>query len=265
MAEILIKAEDFVHPDPEVDRRAAWKKGHPVVVKPDGHKWGREEGPPKFIIVKIPGVSPDQLQNYIQEWRDDIDLQILSSDKTTDTYQVKLFNRNVSTSGVGDVSRTRVEQALSEWNITVDSFITNGVIFTFNVYNVLTSPEFWERRVDNINFTELSYDSTTGVHRIQIDYSAANVEPQRAERIATRVGGIVVNNDTTNKIMVVDFDRTDATNRFKRWLKERIEDIQARRRFCVPANLIDQVVRQGGIITVTKTQFLNYLRDKLTE
>lgn len=57
MAEILIKSIDAVHSNPEKDK-GCYKRGDIVDVRPDGHPWGREEGLPKFVIVKIPGLDP---------------------------------------------------------------------------------------------------------------------------------------------------------------------------------------------------------------
>jgi len=65
MAEILIKAIDATHPDPEKDRRGCYKIGMPVVVMPDGHKWGNAECLPTFVILKIPGVSVEKVASYI--------------------------------------------------------------------------------------------------------------------------------------------------------------------------------------------------------
>lgn len=71
MAEILIKAIDHTHPYPDKDRRGAYKRGMPVVVMPDGHEWGREERLPKFIVLKIPGVSVEKVKKYIDPQLED--------------------------------------------------------------------------------------------------------------------------------------------------------------------------------------------------
>lgn len=75
MAEILVKAIDHTHPDPEVDQRGAYKRGMPVVVMEDGHAWGSEEGLPKFWIIKIPGIAKSQVEKYIQPDIDESDPQ----------------------------------------------------------------------------------------------------------------------------------------------------------------------------------------------
>lgn len=73
MCEILIFAGNNTNADAETDRRGCWKRGYPVVVKEDGHEWGREEGLPKFVIVKIPGVPAAKARAFleIQEVDDD--------------------------------------------------------------------------------------------------------------------------------------------------------------------------------------------------
>ena len=66
MAEILIKAVDAAHDDPEKDKQGCYKRGDPVVVMDDGHEWGKEERLPKFVVVKIPGLSVAKAKKYIQ-------------------------------------------------------------------------------------------------------------------------------------------------------------------------------------------------------
>ncbi len=67
MAELLVKAIDATHPDPVKDKQGCYKRGDVVVAMPDGHKWGKEERLPKFVIVKIPDLSIASAQKYIQE------------------------------------------------------------------------------------------------------------------------------------------------------------------------------------------------------
>lgn len=55
MAKALIKAVDFVHHDPEIDRVGAHKRGDIIIVKPDDHVWGRAElDTNKFLIIDVP-------------------------------------------------------------------------------------------------------------------------------------------------------------------------------------------------------------------
>jgi hypothetical protein len=66
MAELLILAFDTFGPNDEADRHA-WKLGHVVDIKPDGHVWGSKECLPKLYKVKIPGVSVAQVQKFLEQ------------------------------------------------------------------------------------------------------------------------------------------------------------------------------------------------------
>lgn len=67
MAEILIKAISAAHADPMKDQRGCYKRGMPVVVMPDGHPWGLEEGLPKFVLLKIPLIPVPVVEKYIAQ------------------------------------------------------------------------------------------------------------------------------------------------------------------------------------------------------
>ena len=70
MAEILIKAIDQIHSEPEKDLASCAKRGDPIIVKADNWPWGIEEKRPpsqagKFIILKLPGIEPSLVEEYI--------------------------------------------------------------------------------------------------------------------------------------------------------------------------------------------------------
>lgn len=73
MCEILIKAIDAIHPDPVKDRRGCYKRGDFVTVQPDGHKWGKKETLPHFVVVKIPGIDPKIVRELVQPQIEDDD------------------------------------------------------------------------------------------------------------------------------------------------------------------------------------------------
>lgn len=56
MAELLVRIVDKTHPDPVQDCRCT-KRGHVIVVQPDGWPWGRlERTSDQWRIVEVPGV-----------------------------------------------------------------------------------------------------------------------------------------------------------------------------------------------------------------
>lgn len=67
MAEFLIKARNTVDlPKDEADSNCAYMRGDIVVVMPDGHEWGKEERLPKFVVVKVAGMSVETAKKYME-------------------------------------------------------------------------------------------------------------------------------------------------------------------------------------------------------
>jgi len=65
--ELLVKACDTVHQNEVKDLRGCYKKGYVVVVKPAGHKWGKEElNRNKFYIIRVKNINPEDLQYLTQ-------------------------------------------------------------------------------------------------------------------------------------------------------------------------------------------------------
>jgi hypothetical protein len=71
MAELLIKARNAQHDDPDTDRRGSYKRGDVVVVMPDGHQWGAKEGLPNFVKIKIPGLDHVAIAELASEQDED--------------------------------------------------------------------------------------------------------------------------------------------------------------------------------------------------
>lgn len=65
MAELLVKAVSVTHADPAKDQRGCYKRGHAVVVMPDGHEWGALETLPRFVVLKLPLVSVGRVAKYL--------------------------------------------------------------------------------------------------------------------------------------------------------------------------------------------------------
>lgn len=60
-------AVSHTHPDASKDASGCYKRGDLVVVMEDGHPWGRGEGLPTFVRVKIPGVPASRVRRYLAE------------------------------------------------------------------------------------------------------------------------------------------------------------------------------------------------------
>lgn len=65
MAELLILAFNTSNSD-EAKDVFAYKLGHVIAAKPDGHKWGKQECLPKFYIIKIPKLEVKEAEKYLE-------------------------------------------------------------------------------------------------------------------------------------------------------------------------------------------------------
>ena len=66
MAEALIKATDYTHPNAFLDSGESFKRGDVVLVKPDGYEWSlRERDPERFVIISVPDtwLEADMIQS----------------------------------------------------------------------------------------------------------------------------------------------------------------------------------------------------------
>lgn len=120
MAELLIRVNSSSHPDPAVDA-GCYKRGDVVVVMPDGHRWGTQEGLPVFVKVKIPGLSVATAMAWLQERLD-----------TTDPLKPRLLRRRLWNIAVSDIPQAIRTALLTDGEATVTltqvrSYIRNTV------------------------------------------------------------------------------------------------------------------------------------------
>jgi len=69
MAEFLVKATDYRHPMHERDMAGAYKRGMLVEARENGAKYGTAEGPPKFIVIRVPELPLAKARELCQERR----------------------------------------------------------------------------------------------------------------------------------------------------------------------------------------------------
>jgi hypothetical protein len=79
MAEFLIRATDTVLSDTDKATRRAYRRGDVVEVHADGFEWGRNclsnpDNGRALFVLKVPGVTVEQVQKYQGELLDDITL-----------------------------------------------------------------------------------------------------------------------------------------------------------------------------------------------
>lgn len=249
MCELLVKAKTtYTNPDAEKDRVGTYKIGYPVVSFEDGHSWGGAEGLPDFIIIKVKNTTVVQMQDYLAVWRMDIKFSIVSSDTATDTFRIDAESDKVNNSGTrGNITQAMVEDVLDGWDIEgiVDTG-TNYVRFDIIVRKAIFSPAFWVQDITNVGFTETSYNSSTGVHTVEVDYIDADNWDSVAIKKQLEAGGGTFVSDI-NSITTFTITRQTLYNEFVKGVKFVADQTGVyRRQYYFPSTLVSDIIDSGG-------------------
>ena len=93
----------------EYDRRLV--KGNPIVVKPDGWKWGKNERSPSFVVIKVPDMTVEEGKAYLVEAKDLLAPPDLSTGeqptKYRKRYQFSVTDINLASSLMGKIDTNK--------------------------------------------------------------------------------------------------------------------------------------------------------------
>lgn len=247
MAELLIKAVPAADP-------AGYQKGDIVEVRNDGAVYGTSECPPLFVVVKIPG---DSVVDYMSQWDRRLKFDLIASNHATGTYKLKVSADAVGASGQNALTREAVESFLARWGCTVDSVQPNAVTFTAKLWNVVRSPGFWNADVSGVTFVLVSYDPASGGSVVRVDHSANPAVVRTIEQ----AGGTVLTN--TPGSCTFGVGRDTLLEAFKRSVREAVEGIYRRRRYCFSEADVDYALAHGGVLTLTAGQVVGHVIDRM--
>jgi len=260
MAELLIKNTSNSHPDPDTDLAGSWKKGQIVGITEDGGVWRPTLFPIMFVLVKIPGVAADTLAQYLETFRRAISFSVDSTNAATDTATITASVTNRTTvRKLGALKPRHVNGFLDKFGATNISIANGNVTFDISVSGFVTAPERWP--YPGLVVTELAYRQASGEHDFKVDHSAFTVDSvARKTRLIKQFlrhhNATVLSNDATS--VSFTYTRAEARARIRAALKEAAEgEVVVRRRFYLKPAAVDAIVAAGGIMTATKTQFLN--------
>lgn len=269
MAELLVRAVNRIHQDPERDRRGVPKKGDIVAVKPDGYAWEPGEGLPLFVRVLCPGLDHTLVEDRIQPWNYDVDFTIVNSNLALDGVRVRATNTNEGVSSAAALTQNQLQPWLNQWNAVFVSAANGGVTFDVTVLAAATSEGFWRTNIGAFVFTELTYDEPSGVHEIEVDYSGDQSylnDPDRfaatVAQLAVDAGATVISN--TRGAAVIQVNRTTVRTRFRNYVTQRL-GVYRRHRYHFTEAQVNTVIAAGGSVTLTVNQLTNAVRDRLTE
>jgi hypothetical protein len=117
--------------------------------------------------------------------------------------------------------------------------------------------------ISQVVFSEISYDQTTGVHRVQADYSVIAPNPTSVERHVSRMGLTIISHG--DRVLTYDADSSTCAAILKRQLQGYTRKIVARRRYHIAESVVDTIINNGGYMAVDESTMLNYVKDKASE
>lgn len=100
MAEFLVKMEGD-QSDP-----LAWSRLDPVCVFEDGHPWGAMERPPKFLVVRVTGLSAADGQQYMDTVMD------LTNPENPLPVRLRAFKFDLDKSSLPNLIRKAIDKAM---------------------------------------------------------------------------------------------------------------------------------------------------------
>lgn len=264
MARTVIIAEaNYQHSDADYSDANNYRYGYIVQSFGDGQDLGSKVGLPRFAIIDTPGVPLSAVRQYEEDFNREVLISIINSDLAIDGHRVDLTVTNKTVSGKGSLTRAKAESFLNDWGGVVVSATQARIRFDVTVYGFLTSPRMWGGFP--VVFNEISYDQTTGVHRIEAAYDNAPVTQQAMTKAEAIVGAnaLIISNDPGS--IVFEITRADAFEMFKSEIKERLEQRFLTRRYYVDPAVVDQAVIAGGSLTMTGAEALASIKDLAAE
>lgn len=267
---VLVRAKEAWNPE-----NPTWDSGYLVHVRDRDQlvdNGVNMQLPPDFCQIKITDVDdPLSIESvYCREWTRAIDWEfVLPHDWVNDVHTLNIFIKpdKVAASGVAGITRDMVETYLNKWNATVDTVSSNSVVFNAGVYTAIQSRGFWGKDTSLLLFDERSYDSATGVHRVDCDYRNDPVISARSRAAINAYieakGGTIVGHNSTG--VRFDINRDSVFQEFKLDVKETVGDYFSSRQFRILPAQVAQALANGGTLEVTQSQFITQVRNRLDD
>ena len=272
MAELLVKAVDAVHADPDVDRAGCYKKGDVVVAFGDGHEWGAGEAPPKFVIVKCPELDLATARTRIESWDYVYDFTILARDVSLDGWRFKVTNPNRRASdGAATPKLSAVQSFFQRWGATYVRTDPDGIVLDWRIVDGAISESFLGADPASVGaaITEAAYDETSGVHTFALTWDSdlqlvpgtlAKRQEQARQRI-TSLGGTIMSEVGLTMTYTLPRDRVrDA-------FVEEVQSARAaykRRRYSFSSSDVDTALGMGGVVTLALAQLTAHVIDHMS-
>lgn len=263
MAEFLIMAFDKDPINP-----TQYKKGDIVEVRANGGPYGLKEGLPSFVVVKVPEIATMfAVKHFSKMWVQGFEYSVVNRNASIDGYRLRAFSEDASISGLGNLTRSMVENFLNKWGCSVFSTAPNEVIFDVLAFDAIKSQGFWEIREDKhalFQFSEDSYNEVSGIHTVRVDYSASGMNPTFIEVYCERRGATIISNESS--VIVFEITASIVFAHFKRVVQGALAgDIIHRRQYYITNAGVNSIINSGGVVTISESQFMLYVRNRFEE
>ncbi len=240
-------------------------KGDVIEVRPLNAPIGGDEIN-HFIFIKVTNAEENEFSGHGNSWDKELGCSMIHGDIEQDGYTFRIESNNVGRTGTGAVVEGDVSTFLTGWNCTITTTATNKIDFTANIYSMITSIAnfYYMDKFSNFSFSEISYSSGTGIHRVQLTYGASSGSDSIAG-IVMAMGGIVISNNGT--VCVFDIPRTIILDRFHKQFNTSpfINRIIIRRKFHIDTTEVDSIVSSGGTVEYLRNNTLLKLKNKAVE
>lgn len=262
---VLVRAVEAWNPDDLM----VFGTGFPVEVR-NRDVLGSKEIPPKFVRFIITDADKPDIDAYCEYWQHEIDWEFVGHDYSIDGHRINAFVKPelVSASGLNSLTRAKIENFLTRWGAVVQSIGPNSVVFDVTVYNAIVSEGFWGRDMIGVGFSELSYNESTGVHRIQVNYSGVpvlvNLDDAEINRFIQERGGTIVQHVANTRVRF-DINRSSVFDWFKLDVYQKTESTYSVRKWYFTQQAVNLALANGGDLELTRQQALAYLHHRLLD
>jgi hypothetical protein len=273
--EFLIRNFDSSNPDPGLDRAGCRKRGMCDQESEDGAvAWegfsGLDLGR-KFVVIKCPEIK-DRTELYPEGfrkvWRDDLKIEVVSSDKTKGEKVIKVTEVNAGKSLQNAVSGRkldRIKAHLEKWGCTDHTERENELQTKFAVDAAVRSAEFWGVPAEKLVALAPAKEAYSAItEKIQVSLTTADSKESAAMLAKVMdVAGESVSKVGSAEVFEVSTDKV--LEKIQRETKERCEQTYLYQQHRIDKATMDAAVAAGGMLTLTKAELLAAIVDAAAE
>ncbi len=220
-----------------------------------------------FVTLNITDRVLADLDQYNASWRSELIYEVLNHDIPTDVFTLRIRG-NENPSGVGRITPEKVTSFLAGWNAENLIFGVDEIggycDFDLSVYSALFSANFWDVNISGVVFNETNYNGETGVHTLEIDFSAIGNNPTYIERYLIGRGAEIAGH--SGRVVTCYFNRVDVRSEFQKDLDtDRHGENLSKKRYYISLASVATIESNGGTMDTTFSVAAGFVNDKLND